>query len=236
MPYREDIVALRCKIEGLRRERAELDEQLGPVELHLRLLEGDALRQNGVRAVVKVATKVGIAIVIFFATCLVCFGGTWRGCIMRSGCVVPKSEIARGNVSAIRSAVYSYVMDDGPSPCPTVLELIETGELDETTDLDDPWGNSYGIWCNDTSVVVASRGEDGEFCTDDDISSSRTPLCGCDVRVQVEARRRVRCDPNPQRPHMAVARPMARVCSLRAKRTRAPVAPVGRSMFGTRRA
>ena len=84
-----------------------------------------------------------------------------------------KEGIALSNVSAIRGAVIGYLLDSGDG-CPTTTQLIELGELDETTDPLDPWGNEYSIECSGSSVVVTSGGTDGQMGTEDDISTART--------------------------------------------------------------
>ncbi|MEM9191093.1 MAG: prepilin-type N-terminal cleavage/methylation domain-containing protein [Myxococcota bacterium] len=89
-----------------------------------------------------------------------------------------KEGVAESNVSAIKQASLAYILD-GNSGCPGIDDLIDAGELDEDSILNeegraaDPWGNGYDIQCSGDNVVVTSAGEDGEFNTDDDISTRR---------------------------------------------------------------
>lgn len=90
-----------------------------------------------------------------------------------------KEGIAESNVSTIKQAAVSYLLD-GQSGCPSIGDLIDARELDEDSILneegeaDDPWGNPYDIQCSGDNVVVTSSGEDGELNTDDDISTRRS--------------------------------------------------------------
>lgn len=83
-----------------------------------------------------------------------------------------KIRTAETNVHAIREGVQAYILD-GYDGCPTVADLIETREIDETSETTDPWGNDYAIECNGDNVTVTSAGEDGQMGTEDDISTAR---------------------------------------------------------------
>lgn len=83
-----------------------------------------------------------------------------------------KVKTASNNVRTIRGAVQSYILNDGDG-CPTVDDLIDAREIDETVDPLDPWDGEYDIQCDGDNIVVTSAGEDGEFNTEDDVSTHR---------------------------------------------------------------
>jgi hypothetical protein len=57
--------------------------------------------------------------------------------------------------------------------CPTISELVESGELDEGARTDDPWGNRFRIVCDGVHATVRSAGPDGRLGTPDDLRLDR---------------------------------------------------------------
>ena len=82
-----------------------------------------------------------------------------------------KNDTARSNVGAIKQATSLLLMRGRDCPS-SVEDLISAGRL-EDTDPNDPWGNPYRIQCNGTNIVVTSPGADGEFESEDDVSTAR---------------------------------------------------------------
>jgi hypothetical protein len=57
--------------------------------------------------------------------------------------------------------------------CPTITELVESGELDLAARTDDAWGNRFRIVCDGVHAGVRSAGPDGRLDTPDDLRIDR---------------------------------------------------------------
>ena len=82
-----------------------------------------------------------------------------------------KEKTAADAGRTIKTAAVAYMLNS--NGCPTVDDLIADGKLDEDTNTDDPWGLGYDIECRGDNVVVTSAGPDGEWDTEDDISTRK---------------------------------------------------------------
>ncbi len=83
-----------------------------------------------------------------------------------------KSDLARSNVGAIKSAAEMHLLRGRDCPG-SVDELVEARRLPDSTETNDPWGTPYSVQCSGQNIVVTSAGEDGEFDTEDDVSTAR---------------------------------------------------------------
>lgn len=87
--------------------------------------------------------------------------------------VIPQVRKARiketkTDIQAVRSAVTLWLQDH-PGECPTVEQLVQSGELDRSKRTADAWDNGFLITCEGDEPIVSSRGPDGQEGTDDDI-------------------------------------------------------------------
>lgn len=82
-----------------------------------------------------------------------------------------KAQINSANTGArvIRGAVQTFQGTENDTSCPTVSQLVEKKYLDPGQSTVDPWGQPYGINCNDDEVVVTSNGPDKKKGSGDDI-------------------------------------------------------------------
>jgi hypothetical protein len=69
----------------------------------------------------------------------------------------------------VLSAAESWQGDHGDG-CPTISQLIEDGQLEETIRTDDAWGNRFRIVCEGADLKVHSAGPDRRAGTADDVS------------------------------------------------------------------
>ena len=83
---------------------------------------------------------------------------------------VKKARIkeTRSDIQAVRSAVTLWLQDHS-GECPTVEQLVQSGELDRSKRTTDAWDNAFIITCEGDEPVVSSRGPDEQEGTDDDI-------------------------------------------------------------------
>lgn len=87
--------------------------------------------------------------------------------------VMPQLIASRRKQAAIdartiqQMAVAYQVEYDG---CPTVQDLLDKQIMSSSTTRTDPWGNPYGIECEDAEPTVRSAGQDEQMGTDDDIT------------------------------------------------------------------
>ena len=86
-----------------------------------------------------------------------------------------KSTAAKEGVAALKNACMTYYMDH--KKMPTSLDQLIEGEepaLENASEdvLVDPWGMKYEMEKKGKNIVIKSAGPDGEWGTDDDISSN----------------------------------------------------------------
>lgn len=82
-----------------------------------------------------------------------------------------KTDIAKQEARTIKTAATAYLFTG--TSCPTVEDLIADNKIDEDTNTDDPWGSGYEVDCRGDNIVVSSAGKDGEWETEDDITTKR---------------------------------------------------------------
>ena len=85
------------------------------------------------------------------------------------GCREPLTKTALGNAREIRNAVQRYRGLHPAGGCPTVVDLVRAGEIDDASRTDDPWGSEYRIDCAGSDATVTSSGPDKRVGTADDI-------------------------------------------------------------------
>ncbi|MCS6797112.1 MAG: type II secretion system GspH family protein [Myxococcota bacterium] len=80
-------------------------------------------------------------------------------------------ESTRTDAATIRSAVESYLAGStqAGTGCPTLEDLLESGELRRGTRTTDAWDNPFEIQCQGDEIVVRSAGPDGQMGTEDDV-------------------------------------------------------------------
>jgi general secretion pathway protein G len=88
--------------------------------------------------------------------------------------VVPKLEQARvksaeTGAQRVAGAAASYVMLNVSAGCPTVQDLVDTGELSRNKSVLDPWDQPFEINCDGPEPTAASAGPDRQMGTEDDI-------------------------------------------------------------------
>lgn len=77
---------------------------------------------------------------------------------------------ARTSAKVMRRAVQNWQRVNNDYGCPSVSQLVESKELDSTSETDDPWGSPWVLSCTDDEVFVESLGPDKQAGTEDDIS------------------------------------------------------------------
>ncbi len=80
-----------------------------------------------------------------------------------------KKTHTRTMVRTLRRAVQGYRTLKGVAICPSFLELVEVGAVDEDSPVADPWGSPWEVECSGARVVVRSLGPDTTSETEDDI-------------------------------------------------------------------
>ena len=83
-----------------------------------------------------------------------------------------KGDLAQSNVGAIRAAAEMHMLRGRDCPG-SVDELIESTRLPNSTQVNDPWGTPYRIQCSGPNITVTSAGLDGEFDSEDDVTTAR---------------------------------------------------------------
>lgn len=83
-----------------------------------------------------------------------------------------EAQVSTATTSAkvMRRAVQNWQRVNNDYGCPTVSQLVESKDLDSTSETDDPWGNPWVLQCSDDEIYVQSYGPDKKQGTDDDIS------------------------------------------------------------------
>lgn len=74
----------------------------------------------------------------------------------------------RTDLQAVRSAVTLWLQDHS-GECPTVEQLVQSGEIDRSKRTTDAWDNPFIISCDGDEPTVSSRGPDEQEGTEDDI-------------------------------------------------------------------
>lgn len=83
-------------------------------------------------------------------------------------------HVARSTVNSLGVAATIHLAQRGSAYCPTVHDLLADGVLGQSVSATDPWGQPYGIDCDDFGPIVISAGRDELFGTEDDISNAAT--------------------------------------------------------------
>lgn len=88
--------------------------------------------------------------------------------------VIPKWRQAqitqtRTDAQTIRGAAERYLLTNTNSDCPSVDNLIETGEISRQSRTKDAWEHDFRISCDGSEITVTSGGPDGQIGGDDDI-------------------------------------------------------------------
>ncbi len=80
-----------------------------------------------------------------------------------------KSRIDSTRVRArtIQTAAKAFLLNE--STCPNVQDLLDSGEIDPTTDHKDAWGSDFTIECDDITTYVTSPGPDKALGNEDDV-------------------------------------------------------------------
>jgi NAD(P)H-dependent flavin oxidoreductase YrpB (nitropropane dioxygenase family) len=73
----------------------------------------------------------------------------------------------------ILHAADTYAASSAQAGCPTISELIESRALEESSRMEDAWGNRFRIVCSESGPRVVSAGRDGQMGTKDDLRFSR---------------------------------------------------------------
>jgi general secretion pathway protein G len=73
----------------------------------------------------------------------------------------------------IQQAADTYAVGSAQAGCPTLSELIDSRTLDESSRVEDAWGNRFRIVCSESGPHVVSAGRDGHMGTTDDVRFSR---------------------------------------------------------------
>jgi general secretion pathway protein G len=83
-----------------------------------------------------------------------------------------EAQVSTATTSAkvMRRAVQNWQRVNNDFSCPSVSQLVESKELDSTSETDDPWGNPWVLLCADDDIFVQSFGPDKKQGTEDDIS------------------------------------------------------------------
>ncbi|MCA9602391.1 MAG: type II secretion system protein GspG [Myxococcales bacterium] len=79
-----------------------------------------------------------------------------------------KIKQAKTDTKTLQSAVELFLVNGGEG-CPTVDDMLQSGELKKGTNTEDPWGTAFQINCEGDDVTVTSAGPDKQFGTEDDI-------------------------------------------------------------------
>lgn len=151
MPYRNQALALRTRIRLLKNERARIDAELAEAERR-------GPRPNYRRRAALLGVLLLGATVLF-----TCAAEVNRCCIF-------KVDRAATDVATLKLATVSHMLSGGRD-CPSVSRLVETGELDAHSAVEDPWERPFIITCIGDHVQVTSVGADGMHNTEDDIST-----------------------------------------------------------------
>ncbi len=80
-----------------------------------------------------------------------------------------QKDTARVNARAIRTAIMEWQRVNNEISCPTVSQLVQEKHIDSAANVNDPWGEPYGLKCSDDDVYVKSSGPDKKKGTGDDI-------------------------------------------------------------------
>ncbi|MCA9596822.1 MAG: prepilin-type N-terminal cleavage/methylation domain-containing protein [Myxococcales bacterium] len=80
-----------------------------------------------------------------------------------------QDKTATASARVVRRAVKSWWMVNDVSRCPTIDDLVQSGDVDRDGARTDPWGSGWRIECADSEVTVSSAGRDKQFGTGDDI-------------------------------------------------------------------
>ncbi len=82
-----------------------------------------------------------------------------------------KAKVTAATTSArsLRGSVKHWRSQAGETRCPTMSDLLSSGDLDEDSARVDPWGRPWRIDCEGARVAVGSDGPDRTENTGDDI-------------------------------------------------------------------
>lgn len=78
-----------------------------------------------------------------------------------------KVKQATVDAASIRGVAEYWLADHGT--CPSMVELREAGEVNESGRASDPWDTPWSIECEASRVIVISAGPDRQLGTEDDI-------------------------------------------------------------------
>lgn len=78
-------------------------------------------------------------------------------------------ESAKTNARTIRNAIMDWQRVNNEVSCPTISQLVQEKHIDTAAEIDDPWGEDYGLNCTEDEVYVSSKGPDKKKGTKDDI-------------------------------------------------------------------
>lgn len=76
---------------------------------------------------------------------------------------------ARIDANTVRTAVEGYLLSNANEGCPTIADLVSSGEIRGSGTTKDPWNHDFRIECRGDDVTVTSAGPDGSFGNDDDV-------------------------------------------------------------------
>lgn len=77
---------------------------------------------------------------------------------------------AKTSAQVIRRAVQDWQRMNNEITCPTMSQLVEGKHIDSASNMDDPWGQNYVLFCTEDEVFVMSNGPDKKKDTKDDLS------------------------------------------------------------------
>ncbi len=80
-----------------------------------------------------------------------------------------KEETAATNARDLRVAVKTWWVENDPSVCPDLSQLVQDQALDHDSLRKDPWGKPWRIECANHDVTILSDGSDRIAGTSDDI-------------------------------------------------------------------
>lgn len=110
------------------------------------------------------------------AVVLLCGGGIvalaafgFLGARTAAGYSDAQLQTARVDLRNVREAVELYRLDD-PEGCPSAMDLVSMGMVQDVGLVTDPWGHLYQIECPADGPRVASLGPDGAPGTADDVT------------------------------------------------------------------
>jgi hypothetical protein len=77
-------------------------------------------------------------------------------------------EVLQNNLKTLHAVTEVWRANHG-ADCPTVQRLKDDNEINDSWDVDDPWGTPIKITCEDDSTIVYSFGPDLKEGTRDDV-------------------------------------------------------------------